>query len=165
MIYVTHDQVEAMTMGDRIAVFNNGNIEQLGSPLSLYEQPCNQFVASFLGSPRINLIEKPNFNMASEKLKAWWNLYSEKFSTKPHCIAFRPEHIDIVEAAQGLPATVVLAEHLGDSSIYHCQVNGLTNLINVKMNSDKKFKSHDSIGLFFNKSHILGFDSKSHRVN
>ena len=165
MIYVTHDQVEAMTMGDRIAVFNNGNIEQLGSPLSLYEQPCNQFVASFLGSPRINLIEKPNFNMASEKLKAWWNLYSEKFSTKPHCIAFRPEHIDIVEAAQGLPATVVLAEHLGDSSIYHCQVDGLTNLINVKMNSDKKFKSHDSIGLFFNKSHILGFDSKSHRVN
>jgi glycerol transport system ATP-binding protein len=165
LIYVTHDQVEAMTMGDRIAVFNNGNIEQLGSPLSLYEQPCNQFVASFLGSPRINLIEKPNFNMASEKLKAWWNLYSENFSTKPHCIAFRPEHIDIVEAAQGLPATVVLAEHLGDSSIYHCQVNGLTNLINVKMNSDKKFKSHDSIGLFFNKSHILGFDSKSHRVN
>ncbi|MEY3135667.1 MAG: hypothetical protein RJA39_1552, partial [Pseudomonadota bacterium] len=67
--------------------------------------------------------------------------------------------------AQGLPATVVLAEHLGDASIYHCQVDGLTNLINVKMNSDQKFNSHDSIGLFFKKNHILGFDSKSHRVN
>ena len=56
MIYVTHDQVEAMTMGDRIAVFNKGHVEQLGAPLDLYNRPANEFVATFLGAPRINMI-------------------------------------------------------------------------------------------------------------
>lgn len=165
MIYVTHDQVEAMTMGDRIAVFNNGKIEQLGAPLSLYEAPCNQFVASFLGSPRINLIEKPDFNSSSELLKSWWHLYSNHFGSQPHCLGIRPEHVEIVEVGQGLPATVVLAEHLGDSSIYHCQVKGMSNLLNVKMNSDIKFQNHDAINLRFNKHHVLGFDSNSQRIN
>ena len=165
MIYVTHDQVEAMTMGDRIAVFNNGNIEQLGSPLSLYEQPCNQFVASFLGSPRINLIDKPDFTLSAEWLKSWWDLYSSNFALQPHCIGIRPEHIEIVEASQGLPAKVILAEHLGDSSIFHCQVDGFTNLLNVKMSADKKIKHDDLIGLIFNKHRVLGFDSKGHRIN
>ena len=165
MIYVTHDQVEAMTMGDRIAVFNNGNIEQLGSPLSLYEQPCNQFVASFLGSPRINLIDKPDFNLSAEWLKSWWDLYSSNFALQPHCIGIRPEHIEIVEASQGLPAKVILAEHLGDSSIFHCQVDGFTNLLNVKMSADKKIKHDDLIRLIFNKHRVLGFDSKGHRIN
>ena len=59
MIYVTHDQVEAMTMGDRIAVFNKGHIEQVGPPMELYNQPANEFVATFLGAPRINLIDRP----------------------------------------------------------------------------------------------------------
>ena len=59
MIYVTHDQVEAMTMGDRIAVFNKGHIEQLGAPMDLYNRPANEFVAGFIGAPRINLIARP----------------------------------------------------------------------------------------------------------
>lgn len=165
MIYVTHDQVEAMTMGDRIAVFNQGEIEQLGAPLSLYDAPSNQFVASFLGSPRINLIEKPNFNSASEWLKTWWNEISNRFSSQPYCIGIRPEHVDIVEAGQGLPAKVVLAEHLGDASIYHCEVKGVANLLNVKMSSENKHHNQDTIGLSFNRSSVLGFDSKSLRIN
>ena len=165
MIYVTHDQVEAMTMGDRIAVFNKGKIEQLGAPLSLYDAPSNQFVASFLGSPRINLIEQPNFNSASEILKPWWNEFSNYFESQPHCIGIRPEHVGIVDAGQGLPAKVVLAEHLGDASIYHCQVDGVTNLLNVKMSSEKKLQSHDRIGLSFHRPSILGFDSKGLRIN
>ena len=59
MIYVTHDQVEAMTLGDRIAVFNHGAIEQLGAPLELYNRPGTEFVAGFIGAPRINLIDRP----------------------------------------------------------------------------------------------------------
>jgi multiple sugar transport system ATP-binding protein len=165
MIYVTHDQVEAMTMGDRIAVFNKGKIEQLGAPLSLYEEPCNQFVASFLGSPRINLIEQPDFNSVPELLRSWWHSLTHHFATMPHCIGIRPEHIEILVAGQGLPATVVLAEHLGDSSIYHCQVNGISNLLNVKMSSENKLQNHDVIGLSFNQHHVLGFDSKSQRIN
>ena len=165
MIYVTHDQVEAMTMGDRIAVFNQGEIEQLGAPLSLYDAPSNQFVASFLGSPRINLIEKPNFNSASEWLKTWWNEISNRFSSQPYCIGIRPEHVDIVEADQGLPAKVVLAEHLGDASIYHCEVEGVANLLNVKMSSENKHHNRDIIGLSFNHASVLGFDSNGWRIN
>ncbi|MDE2505484.1 MAG: ATP-binding cassette domain-containing protein, partial [Burkholderiales bacterium] len=59
MIYVTHDQVEAMTMGDRIAVFNAGRVEQLAAPMTLYERPANEFVASFIGAPRVNLVARP----------------------------------------------------------------------------------------------------------
>ena len=59
MVYVTHDQVEAMTMGDRIAVFNQGRIEQLGRPMDLYQRPANLFVAGFLGTPRINIVPRP----------------------------------------------------------------------------------------------------------
>jgi multiple sugar transport system ATP-binding protein len=165
MIYVTHDQVEAMTMGDRIAVFNQGKIEQLGAPLSLYDSPSNQFVASFLGSPRINLIEKPNFNSASELLKTWWNEFSNRFSSQPYCIGIRPEHVDIVEAGKGLPAKVVLAEHLGDASIYHCEVEGVANLLNVKMSSENKHHNRDIIGLSFKHASVLGFDSNGWRIN
>ena len=66
MVYVTHDQVEAMTMGDRIAVFNAGRIEQVGAPLDLYNAPANEFVAGFLGSPRINLVERPGDDASGE---------------------------------------------------------------------------------------------------
>lgn len=69
MIYVTHDQVEAMTMGDRIAVFNKGRVEQLGAPMELYNQPANEFVATFLGAPRINLIDRPANSGAHPRIR------------------------------------------------------------------------------------------------
>ncbi len=164
MIYVTHDQVEAMTMGDRIAVFNQGKIEQLGAPLSLYEAPCNEFVAGFLGSPRINLIEQPDPATAPEPLKLWWQSLAAKFEQTPRRIGIRPEHLELVDASLGLPATVVLAEHLGDASIYHCQVQGVAQLINVKMNSEHKYQNHDALGLNVNAHHILGFDANHQRI-
>src|ERR1700743_3142776 len=73
MIYVTHDQVEAMTMGTRIAVFNQGRIEQLGAPLSLYNAAANQFVRGFLGAPRINLVDRPGAD-AMPVHRALWQL-------------------------------------------------------------------------------------------
>jgi multiple sugar transport system ATP-binding protein len=71
MIYVTHDQVEAMTLGDRIAVFNKGIVEQLGPPMALYNKPANEFVAGFIGAPRINLIPRPAAGGASPHLALW----------------------------------------------------------------------------------------------
>ena len=164
MIYVTHDQVEAMTMGDRIAVFNKGKIEQLGAPLSLYEAPCNEFVAGFLGSPRINLIEQPDPSSAPEALKLWWQALASPMAQRPHRLGIRPEHIELVDISLGLPATVVLAEHLGDASIYHCQVEGMAPLVNVKVSSDRKYHHQDTLGLRVNPNHILGFDDKGQRV-
>jgi multiple sugar transport system ATP-binding protein len=64
----------------------------------------------------------------------------------------------------GLPATVVLAEHLGDASIYHCQVEGMTTLVNVKVSSDRKYHHQDTLGLRVNPNHILGFDDKGQRI-
>ncbi|WP_090129440.1 ABC transporter ATP-binding protein [Limnohabitans sp. Rim11] len=165
MIYVTHDQVEAMTMGDRIAVFNQGKIEQLGAPLDLYNQPCNTFVATFLGAPRINLIEKPLAHSANEQVKQWWQQHTQSFKVEPHAMGIRPEHIDIVKDGSGLSATVVLAEHLGDASIYHCQVEGFSALLNVKSSSGSHFQNGDHLHLQINANGILAFNGQGLRIH
>jgi multiple sugar transport system ATP-binding protein len=102
MVYVTHDQVEAMTMADRIVVLNRGNIEQVGSPLELYNRPDSLFVAGFIGSPKMNLISgKP----------------AEKFNAQT--IGIRPEHLGISLKDGTWPAKISLAEHLGADTFLH----------------------------------------------
>ncbi len=102
MIYVTHDQVEAMTMADRIVVLNKGNVEQVGSPLELYNKPDSLFVAGFIGSPRMNFITG---EMAA------------KF--KAHTVGIRPEHIALSPKSGGWQGTIMLAEHLGADTFLH----------------------------------------------
>ncbi|WP_457940720.1 ABC transporter ATP-binding protein [Mesorhizobium sp. 10J20-29] len=104
MIYVTHDQVEAMTMADKIVVLNAGNIEQVGSPMDLYKNPKNLFVAGFIGSPKMNLIE----GAPATKHKA-------------HTIGIRPEHLAISKTEGEWKATVGVAEHLGSDTFLHVQ--------------------------------------------
>jgi multiple sugar transport system ATP-binding protein len=132
MIYVTHDQVEAMTLGDRIAVFNKGVIEQLGAPLELYNKPATEFVAAFIGAPRINLIDKPLADAPLDHQKLWTQLLGAG-SDKVHRVGLRPEHLQIATPEQGVAAHVVLAEHLGDSSIIHLRVDGIGGLLNAKV--------------------------------
>jgi multiple sugar transport system ATP-binding protein len=101
-IYVTHDQVEAMTMADKIVVLNAGNVEQYGTPLELYEKPTNLFVAGFIGSPRMNFI--------SGEVPARYGAAT---------IGVRPEHLKIARDGDGWPGTIMLAEHLGsDTFVY-----------------------------------------------
>ena len=119
MIYVTHDQVEAMTMGDRIAVFNKGAVEQIGAPMELYNQPANEFVATFLGSPRINLLSRPDA-AASDEHKALWRLATSEKCASAERVGIRPEHVQVVAVQEGVAAKVVLSEHLGDSSTAGC---------------------------------------------
>ena len=102
MVYVTHDQVEAMTMADKIVVLNAGNIEQVGSPLELYKSPRNLFVAGFIGSPKMNLIE----GQAAAKQGA-------------KTIGIRPEHLNVSTSAGEWKATVGVAEHLGSDTFLH----------------------------------------------
>ncbi len=132
MIYVTHDQVEAMTMGDRIAVFNQGVVEQLGAPLALYNRPANTFVATFLGAPRINLIDRPADGASAPHRQLWDQLTLQAPARAQH-VGLRPEHLHVVPAGQGVPAAVVLAEHLGDASVLHLQVDGVAELLNAKV--------------------------------
>jgi multiple sugar transport system ATP-binding protein len=109
MIYVTHDQVEAMTMADKIVVLNAGRIEQVGSPLSLYNQPKNTFVAGFIGSPKMNLIDG-----------------AEAAKHGAHTIGIRPEHIEIGQGPWS--GTVILSEHLGSDTFLKVNAGALGTL-------------------------------------
>jgi multiple sugar transport system ATP-binding protein len=104
-IYVTHDQVEAMTMADRIVVLNGGRIEQFGAPLDLYNRPANLFVAGFIGSPRMNFIK----GTEAERRNA-------------ETIGVRPEHLGASRDGEGWPGTVTVAEHLGSDTFLHVDV-------------------------------------------
>ncbi|RQP23098.1 ABC transporter ATP-binding protein [Piscinibacter terrae] len=139
MIYVTHDQVEAMTMGDRIAVFNSGRIEQVGAPLHLYERPANKFVAGFLGSPRMNFLPcelvsaEPSRVTVSVIKRLPLSLNMPKPSSKPTALGVRPEHVEVVGMEEGVPASVELLEHLGDVTIGHFRVPETELLLAVKL--------------------------------
>jgi multiple sugar transport system ATP-binding protein len=110
-VYVTHDQVEAMTMADRIVVLNAGSIEQFGSPLELYDKPDNLFVAGFIGSPRMNFIAKET---------------AERYGAAT--IGVRPEHLRAARDGEGWQGRVAVAEHLGSDTFLHVEVPGIGNL-------------------------------------
>jgi len=108
MVYVTHDQIEAMTMADKIVVLNAGNIEQVGSPLELYNHPANLFVAGFIGSPRMNLISPPPKGLDGAKT-----------------IGVRPEDIELARDKGDWSGKVRIAEHLGSDTFFHIDVDGI----------------------------------------
>ncbi|PZF75382.1 ABC transporter ATP-binding protein [Aestuariivirga litoralis] len=126
MIYVTHDQVEAMTMADKIVVLNGGVIEQVGSPLELYHRPRNLFVAGFIGSPKMNFIPGTAAPAADGKiavtLKDGTQLTldgrgAKLSSGQPVTLGIRPEHL--APGQDGLKATVKLAEYLGSETMFY----------------------------------------------
>ena len=135
MIYVTHDQMEAMTLGDRIAVFNEGVIEQVGAPLDLYEEPANLFVAGFIGSPKMNLIESKAINGelhfgASSKLSLPEGLRVAE--GKCH-LGIRPEHLVIGEhSGLGIDAKLVFIEQLGDATLLYVQIDGVEETLTAR---------------------------------
>ena len=109
MIYVTHDQVEAMTLADKIVVLNAGMIEQIGGPMELYNSPANEFVAGFIGSPKMNFVD------------------GAKLGETAKTIGVRPEHLTVDTKSGAWKGTVVHAEHLGaDTNLYlDCEKAGL----------------------------------------
>lgn len=117
--YVTHDQVEAMTMADRIVVLNAGRVEQVGSPLELFDRPANQFVAGFIGSPAMNFIPG---RCTSEGFAAAGALLPLPpmailpFGGRESVCGIRPEHFDLCRPGQGVAAQVQLVEPLGSET-------------------------------------------------
>ena len=130
MVYVTHDQVEAMTMADKIVVLNAGVIEQVGSPLELYRSPQNLFVAGFIGSPKMNLI-------AGE----------EAAKHGAATIGVRPEHIDVSAAEGTWKGVVGVAEHLGSDTFFHIHETGLGDMITVRASGEVELTHGDTIYL------------------
>ena len=109
-VYVTHDQVEAMTMADRIAVMHDGRIEQLGEPLELYDHPANLFVAQFIGSPAMNVFDGVVKGGAVEALGARWPARGGAEGQQVK-YGIRPEHLE--PAASGIAAEVIVLEPMG----------------------------------------------------
>ncbi|MEM7746240.1 MAG: ABC transporter ATP-binding protein [Pseudomonadota bacterium] len=146
MIYVTHDQVEAMTMADKIVVLRAGNIEQVGSPLELYRTPRNLFVAGFIGSPKMNLI-----------------VGAEATRHDAHTIGIRPEHIDVADDGpwQG---TVGVAEHLGSDTFLHVHDTGLAETLTVRAPGEVGLRHGDPITLRPRADQTHRFDAAGLRI-
>ena len=159
MIYVTHDQVEAMTLGSRIAVFNKGIIEQIGAPLEVYQRPANVFVAGFMGAPKINLIAQPDSAAELAHQALWKTLGGERLTTAAH-LGVRPEHLQVHASGEGVAATVVLAEHLGDASVLHMRVQGVADLLKAKVAANSgPFQAGQMVFLRAAAQDVLGFDA------
>ena len=145
-IYVTHDQVEAMTMADRIVVLNAGRIEQYGTPLDLYERPANLFVAGFIGSPRMNLIEQ---EVAARHGAA--------------TIGIRPEHINVGRDGEGWEGTVRAAEHLGSDTFLYVDAPGIGSLT-ARYVGEIGVGEGDRVRLRPDPAHIHRFDKNGNAV-
>jgi multiple sugar transport system ATP-binding protein len=147
MIYVTHDQVEAMTMADKIVVLNAGRIEQVGSPLDLYRSPANLFVAGFIGSPKMNLIEGPE---------------AEKRGAK--AIGVRPEHIRVSRDSGDWIGTIGVAEHLGSDTFLHVQADGVGPLT-VRTEGEAGLSHGDRAYLTPDPARIHRFDTEGKAIH
>ena len=147
MIYVTHDQVEAMTMADKIVVLQGGVIEQVGSPLELYRTPCNRFVAGFIGSPKMNFIEG-----------------DEAAKHGAHTIGIRPEHIVVSESKGDWTGVISVSEHLGSDTFFHVHGTGLAETITVRADGEVAFKHGDTIRLSPRVEMIHKFDARGLRI-
>src|SRR5713226_7155077 len=149
-VYVTHDQVEAMTMADKIVVLNAGRVEQYGSPLELYERPANLFVAGFIGSPKMNFVSGPP---AGQRGAA--------------TIGIRPEHLRIAGEGEGAgegggdgwPGTVSVAEHLGSDTFLYVDAGAL-GLLTVRGIGEIHLKSGDRVWLSPDPARLHRFDKE-----
>ena len=147
MIYVTHDQVEAMTMADRIVVLNAGRIEQVGSPLELYRAPRNLFVAGFIGSPRMNLMT----GMEAERRGA-------------ATIGIRPEHIAPHPSQGAWRGTVGVSEHLGSDTFFHVHLEGVNAPVTVRAGGEVALHHGDAVFLTPDEARMHRFDAAGERI-
>ncbi len=133
MIYVTHDQVEAMTLADKIVVLNNGKIEQIGSPIELYENPLNMFVAGFIGSPKMNFLNSKTLTKNISTIV--------KGAKREDIIGIRPEHLLKTTYTNSIiSARLDLIENLGENVLVHMILNNDDQII-AKMNNAPKDKT------------------------
>lgn len=162
MIYVTHDQVEAMTLADRIVVLELGKIAQVGKPKDLYEAPENIFVAQFIGSPKMNLLDcntsKENFVLANRRKGPF------KGSREASKVGIRPEHIQIGNPGEGnCDGLVDIIEFLGADTfvVFDC---GDCGTLTVRVPGGVNLKINEVCGLTFQEDKLHFFDEKGLRV-
>ena len=176
-IYVTHDQTEAMTMGNRIVVMKDGFIQQADTPITLFEDPCNLFVATFLGSPQMNIVDAQLF-MDGNTLKAKLNdcddmvvtfpdikakqLANKKYIGQNVLLGIRPEHARPMEG--NLKVYIDVVEHLGDESILYTKMENRKEQFIIKIPFNSKIHSNEEINVDFNMDRVYLFDKETHKA-
>lgn len=151
MVFVTHDQVEAMTMADRIVVMKSGVIQQVGSPEEVYETPANMFVAGFIGSPAMNFLPvKPEDGALTlkdgRKIAASMTSALKKGAPKDIVMGIRPEHFQVVDGGlDALPVAVELVEPLGSDTLIHFSLADMP--VIARVSPDLRLKLGDQIML------------------
>jgi len=170
MIYVTHDQVEAMTLADRIVVLRGGRIEQVGTPLELYNKPANRFVAGFIGAPHMNFLEGAIVGhegiFAEVETVGGHRLSVIAKEARPTgervSIGIRPQHITFADAnaERRLDTRIILVEELGSETVVHADAGG-KKLIAV-FAGQQRMKSGDSLPLHLDPEvlHLFGEDGQ-----
>jgi multiple sugar transport system ATP-binding protein len=174
-IYVTHDQTEAMTMGDRIAIMSEGKIQQVAAPLELYNRPVNRFVAEFIGSPPMNfipvefhaplLITHTNFRFTLPDI---WGSALQQYDGQTLMLGIRPEHLTLsVPATKNLPVKVDLAENLGNDTFLSVKIadpelpNTNGQALQVRVPPDRFINTGEQLWLSLTPEKIHFFDPKT----
>tara|TARA_X000000368_G_scaffold409539_1_gene391617 strand:- start:153 stop:1208 length:1056 start_codon:yes stop_codon:yes gene_type:complete len=163
MIYVTHDQVEAMTLADRIVILNGGNIEQVGTPDEIYSNPSNIFVAQFIGTPKMNILKITKDNIISDSeinfLDNKIKMGSINFLQKDYYIGIRPEHFNVSDDSEyKFKPKIELVENLGNEKIIYIKKDNYE--ISIKIPSKNNIQN--TIG--FNLKDIFVFDENGKRI-
>ena len=176
-IYVTHDQTEAMTMGNKIVVMKDGFIQQADTPITLFEDPCNLFVATFLGSPQMNIVDAELF-LDGSVLKAKLNgvdnmvvtfpdikakqLASKKYIGQKVLLGIRPEHVKPNEG--DLSVFIDVVEHLGDESIIYTKMENRKDQFIIKTPFNSKIHANNDMKVKFDMDHVYLFDAETHKA-
>ena len=165
IIYVTHDQVEAMTLADKIVVLRDGVIEQAGSPLELYDDPDNLFVAGFIGSPKMNFLkgktEQGGIRLADfpEHIVPWSTAVAPGTEVT---LGLRPEHFS-PDGTAAFDVSVEIIEHLGGETYAYARGKG-GELLTIATNNDRQIKTGDTYTARFDPAHALVFDTNGQRL-
>ncbi|MFO7324604.1 MAG: ABC transporter ATP-binding protein [Pseudomonadota bacterium] len=161
MVYVTHDQTEAMSLADRMVLLRNGGIEQVGTPDELYHHPATTYVAGFLGTPGMNFLDLASETAADLLAQA---LHGE--APPPHgairTVGVRPEDIQI--GAEGAPATVVHVEDLGEARIVHASLGGQAQVAVRTHGAGPRVRNGDTLRLRFAPERLHCFDAGGRRI-
>ncbi len=168
MIYVTHDQIEAMTLADKIVVMNAGRIEQVGSPLDLYRMPANRFVAGFIGSPRMNVVAAV-VGPDGRPVLAGGAVFPVRTDLAPGTridVGIRAEHLSPAENGDEgtLSGAVRVVEHLGSDVFVHLAVEGAAYPVIVRIGGERQVRAGDLFRVTPEPSSIHVFDAAGLRV-
>jgi len=162
-VYVTHDQVEAMTMGDRVAVLKDGDLMQVDTPLNLYDKPANLFVAGFIGSPAMNLLRAHNVD-GHAKLGEIEVPIDREAATKGHgdiTVGVRPENWRIVGEGEGIPVKVTVVEELGaDAFVYGTSgAEGTPDNVIIRIDARRNHHKGETLYVTTDPQHVHVFDT------